>query len=90
MFPDLMGATRDYWRKLDAVEAAYQRHELTPKEVNAEVKALMAELGQARRQTLRDVWATFQVFLQRQGDALAGVAAIGVLAYIWLLSNGQA
>lgn len=90
MFPDLIGATRDYWRKLDAVEAAYKRSELTLAEVDAEVKALMVELGQTRRKALRDVWATVQVFLQQQSEAISGVAVIGVLTYVWLTLNGQA
>lgn len=90
MLPDLMGATRDYWRKLNEVEAAYQRDELTIEEVNAEVKALMAELGQTRRQLLRDSWAIARTFINQQGEALAGVAALGVLAYVWLVANGQA
>ena len=90
MLPDLISATRDYWRKLDAVEAAYRRHELTAAEVNAEVKALMVELGQTRRQMLRDSWAIVQTCARQQGDALAGVAALGVLAYVWLVVKGQA
>jgi hypothetical protein len=85
MIPDLIGATRDYWRKLDQLEAAYRRNEFTPKEVNAQVKALMVELGQTRRQLLRDSWAIFQAFIARQGDALAGVTALGALAYVWLV-----
>lgn len=89
MFPDLMGATQDYWRKLDEVEAAYKRNELSLAEVDAEVKALMIELGQTRRKMLRDFWATFQVFVQQQRETLAGVAVIGVLAYVWLAFNGQ-
>ena len=90
MLPDLIGATRDYWRKLDAVEAAYRRNELTAAEVNTQVKALMVELGQTRRQVLRDSWAIAQTFARQQGDALAGVAALGVLAYVWLVVKGQA
>ncbi|MBE9138785.1 hypothetical protein IQ254_16555 [Nodosilinea sp. LEGE 07088] len=90
MLPDLIGATRDYWRKLDAVEAAYRRNELTAAEVNAQVNVLMAELGQTRRQLLRDSWAIFQTFVNQQGEALAGVAALGGLAYLWLVANGQA
>ena len=90
MLPDLISATRDYWRKLDAVEAAYRRHELTSAEVNTQVKALMVELGQTRRQMLRDSWAIAQTFARQQGDALAGVAALGVLAYVWLVVKGQA
>jgi hypothetical protein len=89
MLPDLIGATRDYWRKLDAVEAAYRRNELTAAEVNTQVKALMVELGQTRRQMLRDSWAIAQTFARQQGDALAGVAALGVLAYVWLVVKGQ-
>jgi hypothetical protein len=90
MLPDLIGATRDYWRKLDAVEAAYRRNELTAAEVNTQVKSLMVELGQTRRQMLRDSWAIAQTFARQQGDALAGVAALGVLAYVWLVVKGQA
>ncbi|WOD39181.1 hypothetical protein [Nodosilinea sp. E11] len=90
MLPDLIGATRDYWRKLDEVEAAYRRQELTIDEVDLKVKALMVELGQTRRQLLSDAWAIFQTFVRQQGDALAGVAALGVLAYVWLVANGQA
>lgn len=90
MFPDLIGATRDYWRKLDAVEAAYRRSELTLAELDTEVKALMVDLGQTRRKALRDVWATVQVFLQQQRETISGVAVIGVLAYAWLTLNGPA
>lgn len=89
MLPDLIGATRNYWRKLDEVEAAYQRNELTVDEVDVKVKALMVELGQTRRQLLKDSWAIFQTFVSRQGEALAGAAALGVLAYMWLVV-GQA
>ncbi|MFQ4137424.1 hypothetical protein PGN35_013995 [Nodosilinea sp. PGN35] len=90
MFPDLIGATRDYWRKLDEVEAAYRRNELTIQEVDAEVEALMVELGQTRRQQLRDAWAALQTFVNQQGEALVGVTALGMLAYVWLVVNGQA
>ncbi|MGF1517352.1 MAG: hypothetical protein ACFCVB_06050 [Nodosilinea sp.] len=85
MLPDLIGTTRDYWRKLDELEAAYRRNELTAQEVDAQVQALMVELGQTRRQLLRDSWAIFQNFIARQGDALAGVTALGALAYVWLV-----
>jgi hypothetical protein len=90
MFADLLDTTRDYWRKLDEVEAAYTRNELTLEEVNAKVHALMAELGEARRQALRDFWAVVQVFVQQQKDTLAGVVTIGVLAYLWLVFTSQA
>jgi hypothetical protein len=39
---------------------------------------------------LRDSWAIAQTFARQQGDALAGMAALGVLAYVWLVVKGQA
>lgn len=81
---DLLQATRDYWKKLDDVEAAYQRGELSVPEVDARVHTLMAELGATRRQALKDVWASVQVTLSQQREAIAGTVAIGLLAYLWL------
>ena len=86
MFTDLTEATRDYWKKLDAVEAAYQRDEMTLQEVDAEVQRLMTELGDARRRALKNFWASFQYFVRQQREAIAGTAAIAALAYIWLVN----
>lgn len=83
---DLISATRDYWHKLDQVEAAYQRGDLSVKEVDAEVHQLMAELGDARRQALRDTWASLQAFGRQQQETIAGAAAIAVLAAFWLIN----
>jgi hypothetical protein len=84
MFTDLLSAIQDYWHKLDKVEAAYKRDEMTLEEVDAEVHRLMNELGNHRRQALRDFWASFQYFMQQQCEVLAGTAVLGVLAYVWL------
>jgi hypothetical protein len=84
MFTDLFSATQDYWRKLDEVEAAYKRDEMTLEEVNAEVQRLMIDLGNHRRRAIKDFWASLQYFIQQQREVLAGTAVIGVLAYIWL------
>ena len=81
---DLISATRSYWRKLDEVEAAYKRDELSIQEVNAEVKRLMTELGVARRRALRDGWAILQNFVRQQRETIAGTAAIAALAYFWI------
>lgn len=81
---DLIEATRQYWRQLDAVEAAYKRNELSLQEVNAEVARLMQELGNARRQALRDFWARGQYFVAQQREAIAGTVALLVIAYAWL------
>lgn len=86
MFTDLTSATREYWKKLDKVEAAYKRDEMTIEEVDAEVQRLMTELGDARRQALRDLWASLQYFVRQQRDAIAAVAALGLLAYLWLVN----
>ena len=86
MFTDLTRATRQYWKKLDEVEAAYKRRELTLEEVDAEVQRLMTELGDARRRALREFWASLQYFIRQQRDAIAAVAALGLLAYLWLVN----
>ncbi|MBU6230954.1 MAG: hypothetical protein KGQ93_14920 [Cyanobacteria bacterium REEB459] len=90
MIVDLIGATRAYWRQLDELESAYSRHELTPQEVDARVKQLMIELGQARRRALAEAWAIGQGVWRQQRETVAGVAAIGGLAYVWLVFSGQA
>ena len=58
MFPNLLEATKEYWRKLDELEAAYQQGEIPLEEVDARVTELMAELAQERR-------AAFTYFLAR-------------------------
>lgn len=90
MLTNLLDATRDYWRKLDEVEAAYNRDEITLDEVDTRVHTLIAELGQERRKAFRDTWGILQAFIRQQGDTLVGVAAIGLLATIWLTVTGGA
>ena len=86
MFTDLLSATQDYWHKLDEVEAAYRRDEMTIEEVNAEVKHLMTQLGNTRRQALKDFGASVRYFVQQQREILAGTAVIGLLAYVWIVN----
>ena len=86
MIPDLMEETRIYWRKLDELEAAYQRDEVTLEEVDAQVQDLMEDLGQSRREAFRALWASTQQTLRQQWETIAGVAAIGLLAYVWLVN----
>lgn len=81
---DLLEATRDYWQKLDQVEAAYQRGELSIQQVDAQVQALMTELGASRRQAFSDLWGSLRVTLSQQREAIAGTVAIGILAYLWV------
>ncbi|TVP62585.1 MAG: hypothetical protein EA342_19015 [Leptolyngbya sp. LCM1.Bin17] len=83
MLTDLLGATQTYWRKLDDIEAAYRRDELSIDEVDVEVKRLMQELGHTRRRALREFGASVRYFVAQQRDILAGTAVMGLLTYIW-------
>jgi lipopolysaccharide export system protein LptA len=86
MFTDLLSATQDYWHKLDEVEAAYKRDEMTIEEVDAEVKHLMTELGKTRRRALKDFGASVRYFVQQQREILAGTAVMGLLTYVWIVN----
>ena len=57
MFPNLIQATKEYWHKLDQLEAAYQQGEISLEEVDSKVAKLIAELAEERR-------ATFTYFRQ--------------------------
>ncbi len=85
MVPDLMEATRDYWRKLDELEAAYQRGDMSIAEVNARVKDLMTDLSQSRRESFAYLLSGIRRLWNEQQDAIVGVAGLSVLTYGWLL-----
>ena len=68
------------------MEAAYKRDEMTLEEVDAEVKRLMTQLGNTRRQALRDFGASARYFVQQQREILAGTTVIGLLTYIWIVN----
>lgn len=86
MFPNLFGATQDYWRKLDRLEARYRRGELSIEEVDAQVQHLMVELGEERRRSLGMMVSLFQDWLTRHRENLILCAAIALLLYGWLLT----
>lgn len=83
MTPNLLEATKTYWRKLDELEAAYHRGELSLEEVDARVADLMTELGQERRSALRFFASGVSRFWQEQPEIIVGVASIGALVYLW-------
>ncbi|HIK14284.1 MAG TPA: hypothetical protein IGS53_03135 [Leptolyngbyaceae cyanobacterium M33_DOE_097] len=83
MGPNLLEATNDYWRKLNALDVAYRRGEVTLEEVDARVKVLMAELGQARRATFRYFFDKIRRSWHEQQELLLGTALLGVCAYGW-------
>lgn len=82
--PDLIQATRSYWRKLDELEAAYQRGEVSLDEVDARVEMLMAELGEARRETWQFFLAGLGRIWQEQREVIMGLALIGLITYSWV------
>lgn len=84
MIPNLLEATTDYWRKLNELEAAYQRGEVSLEEVDARVAALMAELGQERRATLRFLVDNVTRVWSEQREWVVGLGLIGVLTYAWI------
>lgn len=85
MIPDLMEATRDYWRELDKLEAAYQRGDVSIAEVNAKVRKLMTDLSRSRRESFAYLFSGIRRLWNEQREAIVGVAGLGVLTYGWLL-----
>ncbi len=85
MIPDLMEATRDYWRELDKLEVAYQRGDVSIAEVNAKVKKLMTDLSRSRRESFAYLFSGIRRLWNEQREAIVGVAGLGVLTYSWLL-----
>ncbi|MBE9030842.1 hypothetical protein IQ266_13990 [filamentous cyanobacterium LEGE 11480] len=81
---ELLEDTKTYWQALNALEQAYQNGEISLVEVDAQVKKLVADLGQSRRQALRDLWGATQHFVQQHRDEILGVSGIILLSYIWL------
>lgn len=85
MTPNLLEATNEYWRKLNELEAAYQRGEVSLEEVDARVAILMAELGQERRATMRFLLDNVSRIWQEQREFVLGLGLIGVLTYSWIV-----
>lgn len=87
MFPDLLSATRDYWQKLDELEAAYKRDEVTLKEVDERVEQLIAELGRERRIALRAFFTSLGRVWNQQKEAIVGVSFLAILTYAWAVAS---
>ncbi|MBD1924914.1 hypothetical protein H6F74_01245 [Trichocoleus sp. FACHB-90] len=81
--PDLLEDTKDYWRKLDELEAAYKKGEVSIQEVDAKVKLLMTELGRSRKQALTYFVNSFRAKWSQQPEIIVGVALLGIITYAW-------
>jgi DNA repair protein RadC len=82
---NLIAATRRYWKKLDDLEAAYKRGEVSLEEVDARVSELMQELGQERRETFHVLIESSKHLWNQQREVILGVAFLGIVTYAWLL-----
>ncbi len=89
MFPNLLNATQEYWRKLDALEARYQQGEISLQEVDAEVARLMRELGDERRRSLRNFKNMLQGWFSNQKEFVYGLILFAVVTYGWVISTTQ-
>jgi histone deacetylase complex regulatory component SIN3 len=85
MVPNLLEATNEYWRKLNELESAYQRGEVSLEEVNARVATLMAELGQERRASVRFLLDNVGRVWQGQREMIVGLGLAGALTYAWMV-----
>lgn len=86
MFPNLFAATRNYWRQLDEIEAAYQQDEISLEEVDRRVAQAMAALAQERRAALHYFWSSWQGWLNTHRDTVIGLALLAVITSAWMLT----
>ena len=87
MFPNLLEATKEYWHKLDRLEAAYQQGEIPLEEVDARVAELMTGLAQERRDAFIYFWHGWQHWLTAQRETLMGLAILVLVTYAWILTS---
>ncbi|NRB07949.1 MAG: hypothetical protein HRU34_12600 [Richelia sp.] len=87
MFPNLFQATTEYWRKLDELELAYQQGKISLEEVDVRVAYLIAELAIERRATFTYFYRICQHWLTTQRRTVISLVLLGLLTYIWVLSN---
>lgn len=87
MFPNLIQATKEYWHKLDQLEAAYQQGEISLEEVDSKVAELIAELAEERRATFTYFRHNWQHRLTKQRENLIGLAILAIVTYIWVLTS---
>ena len=87
MFPNLLQATKEYWRQLDELEVAYQQGEIPLEEVNARVADLMAELADERRAAFRYFWHGCLHWITTQKETVIGLAILALVTYAWALAS---
>lgn len=89
MFPNLLEATKEYWHKLDQLEAAYHQGEISLEKVDARVAELMTELAQERRAALGYFWHGWHRWLTTQRETLIGLVILALVTYYWVLTRSM-
>ncbi|OKH33464.1 hypothetical protein NIES2119_23085 [[Phormidium ambiguum] IAM M-71] len=84
---NLQEATKEYWRKLNELETAYTKGEVTIEEVDAKVHLLIKELGETRREALAYSWNSLRLWCSERLEIIAGVAMLGIITYAWAVST---
>jgi len=82
--PNLLESTREYWRKLDELEAAYYNGEVSIEEVDRQVEQLMAELGRERRIVFSAIWNNIGRIIQERQETIIGLFLVLTVTYAWL------
>jgi len=85
MIPNLLEATKEYWRNLNELDAEYQRGEVSLEEANARVARLDVELGQERRGSLRFSVDNVSRIWHEQKELVVGLGMVGALTYAWIV-----
>lgn len=80
---NLIEETKDYWRDLDVLEAAYQQGEISIEEVDARVAQLTEKLGQKRREAWRLFVLNITAGLQDQRETVLGLTLLTIVIYVW-------
>jgi len=87
MFPNLLEATKEYWRKLDELEIAYQQGTISLEEVDARVAQLIAELAVERRAAFTYFRYSCENWLKTQKETLIGLTILALVTYAWVLTS---
>ena len=84
MIPNLVEATQEYWQKLDELEAAYQKGEISIEEVDRQVASLMDELARQRQSFITYFLQSWKHWFSQQKETVVGLAMLGIICYFWL------
>jgi hypothetical protein len=76
---NLIEETKDYWRKLEELENAYEKGEVSLEEVDTLVTQLMKDLGQKRQEALQGFFSAIATVLRDQPITVLGLSVVGIV-----------